>query len=58
MAERPAVQAARVPPRKVSLAARRIGLPEGKLLDWAVRPNGTIVIVACNGMKFVLPRAP
>jgi hypothetical protein len=58
MAERPAVQAARVPPRKVSLAARRIGLPEGKLLDWAVRPNALIVMVGLQRMKFVLPRAP
>lgn len=52
MAERPV----RSLPRKVSQAAQRIGLPAAQVLDWAVRPNGTIVLVASNGMKFVLPQ--
>lgn len=43
-------------PRKISQAALKVGLPPDKVADWAVRPNGTIVLLASNGMKFILPR--
>lgn len=42
-------------PRKINQAALKIGLPPDKVADWAVRPNGTIVLLSTNGMKFILP---
>lgn len=35
-------------------AARRLGMDPGQLRNWSLRPDGSVVLLAVNGMKFVV----
>ncbi len=46
--------AADLPPFAVE-AARRLGIDLAELRGWALRPDGSVVLLSPNGMKFVVP---
>jgi len=35
-------------------AARRLGIDPEQLRGWSLRPDGSVVLLAVNGMKFVV----
>ncbi len=41
-------------PEVVRAALRRLPMDAADLLDWSVRADGAVILVAPNGMKFVL----
>ena len=45
-------------PEQVARIASEIGLALEGLLDWKVYPNGKVVLIAPNGMKFVVEARP
>ena len=48
--------AADLPPFAAA-AARRMGIDLRDLRGWALRPDGSVVLISGNGMKFVVPAA-
>lgn len=48
--------AADLPPFAVE-AARKLGIDLAELRGWALRPDGSVVLLSLNGMKFVVPPA-
>ena len=45
-----------LPPFAVE-AARQLGIDLNDLRGWALRPDGSVVLVSANGMKFVVTPA-
>ena len=45
-------------PEPVGQIAREMGLALEGLLDWKVYPSGKVVLIAPNGMKFVVETPP
>jgi len=45
--------AADLPPFAAA-AARKLGIDLAELRGWALRPDGSVVLVSANGMKFVV----
>lgn len=45
-------------PEPVGQIAREMGLALEGLLDWKVYPSGKVVLIAPNGMKFVVETIP
>jgi hypothetical protein len=45
-------------PREVSRLAAAHGIEAGTLQQWKVYPDGKVVMIAANGMKFVFEEAP
>lgn len=45
-----------LPPFAVE-AARKLGIDLTELRGWALRPDGSVVLLSPNGMKFVVPPA-
>lgn len=41
-------------PKSVQTVAEQYGLDLDRLLDWKVYPSGKVVLIALNGMKFVV----
>ena len=41
-------------PKTVQTLAKQYGLDLDRLLDWKVYPRGKVVLIAPNGMKFVI----
>lgn len=41
-------------PKTVQTVAEQYGLDLDSLLDWKVYPSGKVVLIAPNGMKFVI----
>lgn len=48
--------AADLPPFAVE-AAHKLGIDLTELRGWALRPDGSVVLLSANGMKFVVPPA-
>jgi len=41
-------------PPFAAAAARKLGIDMAELRGWALRPDGSVVLLSANGMKFVV----